>query len=513
MILQSVQARQNPVFRSPERLAFSGRRHFQIKPSTQDLLAFKSKDLQSVDRLVGSLSQSLQTGTFEFNEAWPDRIRLMPDAIETLNGLLQSGSLPSKSREVISSLFEQHLARLLNQFQSGKAKMDADDLQGLWSLNPKLLTPTQRNATGQVIAHYIQSRWQVENPGFQRPGDQMLFRLKELAAPYGRKHLVERLETYKPIQITNGVKHVLLGERQGPPLREVYIASYNLEHFAIHKLKTFQRNRGIPGFKKNSNGQPAEKPPALNLLALDRFSDTGWYKQLGAMMASLRKVTRLGDVIRQKPEHEKFPDVIVFQEVKNIEYLRSFLTLNGLDEQYPNVLFYPPVRGDDGLAIVTSSAVRPHHPNRVNANAPRPSAEITLDLGDGKEMTLFNTHFKADNWKNNRMVVYQEGMRLNEAAAIGDRIGQLESRRPGACYAVLGDFNTDAQSNMKLFQNALGLEPVPLPAKPTHKNGFLDRVFISPNLTPSEIEVVGELDSVPPPPSDHLMMRLKLKVS
>ncbi|MBY0404110.1 MAG: endonuclease/exonuclease/phosphatase family protein, partial [Cyanobacteria bacterium] len=232
------------------------------------------------------------------------------------------------------------------------------------------------------------------------------------------------------------------------------------------------------------------------------------------VVQSVGKMNRLSAVISDGKAEGKMPDVIAFQEVRNLESVRALLNTSGLNETYQNILFFPPKLGQDGLAIVTSNRVLPHNPNLVETRGtPRPSAEVTLDLGNNKHLVLYNVHFKADKWEYGRMSENLERLRLREAATIGQRIQVKRKFKQGNRFVVVGDFNADHTANMKAFKKSLGLNLVPMaPQLKTHVNGQLDKIYASDDLKVSSPEVVGSLNSNPPQPSDHLMMRFNVTI-
>jgi endonuclease/exonuclease/phosphatase family metal-dependent hydrolase len=436
---------------------------------------------------------------------------ITPQTLKTLDTLLNEPTLIESHRVSLARVFKSMVNRLLSAYMAqGKAE---DHLSPL-TLRERLdLQPPALEILRKRVADLV-TRYEHSNKTRQQPlPERTLGKLEKLASVFGINQQISNIREYKPYQITRGVQHYLLTERVGPPLKALKISTYNLEHFRVipyHESFSLgpTTQKTFPYGDQKSPFQPFRREP-IDLKLEEIFGIPLTDKEF-QVIASLRKMRRIAEVIKQ----DGLSDVVALQEVRNIHQITAMLKIYGLADTYPNILFYPAAAGNDGLAILTTNRVLPTDPRRVLTHgAPRPSGEITLSLGDDQEVTLFNVHFKADKYKHNRRVIYHEPLRLKETKSIAKRISALKKERPNAQFVVLGDFNTDPNANLRAFHKTLGLEEVSLEEqKPTHQHGYLDRVFVSPGLSANDIGVVGDFGSVPPPPSDHLRLKLTLQL-
>jgi endonuclease/exonuclease/phosphatase family metal-dependent hydrolase len=431
-----------------------------------------------------------------------DRIyHLKPSTIQSLNYFLEQPDLPELQRVAIHSLFDKHLARITRQLKYGKGDLIQEDHDGLWKFKPECMTKRQRYQFGMMLAHYFDRYWNILRNGFKKPDGPTISRLQQLTQPFGKEYLVEGLQNYVPYHTVRGVQFITLPERIGPPVTEFTIGTYNMEHYAIQQFSE----------KRASFAGKGDKPPNEKQ---QTFLDELREKIIEGVIQSLRKTRRLAEVIRSQSTSNGLPDVLALQEVKSFEHLRAFTRLTGLNQHYPNLMFFPSDTGDDGLALLTTAQIRPTRPNRITTpDAPRPSGEAALDLGNGIELLLFNVHFKADKYKYGRISQDHHGLRQREAKSLGRRIRDYMNQNETPRVLVVGDVNTDTRKALNQMTQSLGLRDKTDESIPTsHRNGHLDRIFASSRLSVGEMEVVGDFGSIPPPPSDHLLVKARVKI-
>lgn len=413
------------------------------------------------------------------------KVSVSPETMAEMNRLLAAPTLDEPQQRTLADIVTQVMTKLLNKLISGK--LTPKEEASLWFVDRKNLSADQASWMERIVIRFIDSHrtLPLNNP---RKREAVLKRLMTLARPFGRESMVASIRDYQPFEVTNEVQHYTLKHREGPALNELKLSSYNMEHFHVVEYR--------------------EPDPFAHLSGREKDLVNDLTENEKQVLASLSKMRRLAEVLTADPS-----DVVLLQEVRNIHVLRSMLKIYGLSEHYPNILYYPAQAGNDGLAILTTAQALPVEPRRVfTANAPRPSAEISLDLGNGQLVTVFNVHLKADKYKDDVMTVYHEPLRLKECSAIGKRVERLRRKHPDRLFIAAGDFNLDPDSGMAKFQRALGLKEVSTHHHPpTHKNGHLDRVFLSDNQEVTDIGVVGDLNASPPPPSDHLRLKLKVR--
>lgn len=433
---------------------------------------------------------------------------ITPKTLKTLDTLLTQPDLQEPHRVSLGRIFKSMVNRLLRTYMATGRESDhlsPTTLGQRLNLHPPALEILRNRVTDLL------TRYEFSNKTRQQPlPEKTLTKLENLARPFGLNQQITSIRQYKAYQVTRGVQHYLLKERVGPPLKELKVSTYNLEHFRIIPYhESFSSSQSTSKASRNHSPSSFLRREPIDLKLEEIFGIPLTDKEF-QVIASLRKMRRIADVIKQ----DGLSDVVALQEVRNIHQVTAMLKIYGLADTYPNVLFYPASAGNDGLAILTTNRVLPTDPRRVLTHgAPRPSGEITLSLGDDREVTLFNVHFKADKYRHNRMTQYHEPLRLKETKSIAKRIEALKKERPNTHFVVLGDFNTDPRANLRAFRSTLGLEEVSLEGQsPTHQHGYLDRVFVSSGLSAYDIGVVGDFNSVPPPPSDHLRLKFSLEL-
>lgn len=364
------------------------------------------------------------------------------------------------------------------------SKKPTIELKFLKLFEPNALSETQAHELCDLsFAVVSRIRHEITN-AIESNRNNLIELLTPFAHVFGKELILDRLQRHTPCQVTHGVQHYLLSQRQGPPLDEIEVASYNMLHFnpiTYNKLEDEVFNQS--------------QPPGSTVLS----------RNVKRVLGNLHKMNRLGETLRQTG----LPDVVALQEVGDIDFIKSFLKTQGLENVYPNILHYPSTTGEHNLAILTTNRVLPKNPNRVlTKNSPRPVGEVTLDLGNGKTLTVFNMHLK-NSFKNDPSTWSNSEVRNEEATSIGARIQKLKAQNPKANFVVIGDANEPDHS----LAEPLGLREIPLPeGKSTHKRGHLDHVYISDTLSTEGITVVGDLKAKPAPPSDHLPMKLKLHI-
>jgi hypothetical protein len=437
---------------------------------------------------------------------------LTPDAVQALVDLKQNPSILPKHQAAIQFMLDRQLFRMhwsVPKLSLSRIFTDPDGVI-LNTLTPEVLTRSQLEMVQNMVIKLI-DRVSRDASSLDK-----LMSLESLAKRFKVEEHFSDVDFIKPhlLTVTHGVIHHLLPERVGPPLKAFTMATYNLEHFSMVQYDEEKLNP--PELKRYS--------PEKQVIEKERLLDN----MVQAVLDSLSKLRRLGETLMHLPHHDEtaaderpeLPEIIAFQEVKSIQQLRYFLRWNRLEERYPNLLFYPAELGDDGLAVISTNRVRLHSPNRVLTHgAPRPIGEVQVDLGDGRELALFDVHFRADKWKliqslGERGVVIDNGSeRLREAASIGNRVAELKKKNPQLAYVMVGDCNGDQPHFVNKMANLARLKDVPQKkSQATHRHGNLDRVLLGGKIACEKLEVVQQADDRPRPPSDHNMMRIRLKL-
>lgn len=443
---------------------------------------------------------------------------LSPTSVKALVDLKQDPNILTKHQTAIQFMLDRQLYRMNRTVPNLPLRKIATDSDGviLHTLTPEVLTQGQLELVQKMVTKLVDRVFRDASGVEKRPSQEKLMVVEALADRFAVGHHFAELELIKPqlLTVTNGVVHHLLPNRVGPPLKNLTMATYNLEHFSIVQYNENKLNP--PELKKYS--------PEKQVIEKERLFD----KMIEAVLGSLSKLRRLGETLMHLPHHDEtssgpkpeLPDLVAFQEVKNIQQLRYFLRLNHLEERYPNILFYPAELGHDGLAVISTDKVRLHSPNRVHTKgAPRPSGEVMVDLGDGREFALFNVHFRADKWGYihslgaRGMTTDNTSERLREAASIGNRVAELIRQRPELAYVMVGDCNGDESHFVNKMAHLTKLRDVPQKkSQASHPNGNLDRVLLGGKIACEKLEVIQQADDRPTPPSDHKMMRIRLNL-
>jgi endonuclease/exonuclease/phosphatase family metal-dependent hydrolase len=159
----------------------------------------------------------------------------------------------------------------------------------------------------------------------------------------------------------------------------------------------------------------------------------------------------------------RLPDILCFQEVENIEASR-IMNERYLGNHYAHSLLidaYDPRNIDVGvLSTLPIINIRSHIDDVVGGGTmpfrSRDCLEISFELPDGEELTLFVNHLKSKlvirgrnetDARYRRRVLESHQKRLRQATEIARYIDQrFRGQQNSALYAVVGDFNDTPES-------------------------------------------------------------------
>ena len=157
-----------------------------------------------------------------------------------------------------------------------------------------------------------------------------------------------------------------------------------------------------------------------------------------------------------KEPDNKLPDILCFQEVENIQAIRT-LNQRYLNNHYKHSMLidaYDPRNIDVGiLSVYPIVNIRSNIDSFDNNKRlfSRDCLEVEIDIPGNKNLTLFINHFKSKlvkrdqgstNAQYNSKLRASHGRRLNQAQEVLNIIKKrFQGQHDTALYAVIGDFN------------------------------------------------------------------------